>query len=148
VLVEPGQHGLSVTPTRHGESNVERLTAVRMVARTCSRVRTHGRGRHCGVGPSALKPTARRRAALNESTVTSPVTDFSESAGIGHCLPRLVPAASLGPASLGLLLASSLGPAFLGLPPLPPSALPPSASSPAASLRCVCALDEDSLEQQ
>ena len=44
MLVEPGQHGLSIRFTKHGGSNVERLTAVHMVARTCSRVRTH----HCG----------------------------------------------------------------------------------------------------
>ena len=33
-----------------GRVDVERLTAVLMDARTCSRVRTHGRGRRCGVG--------------------------------------------------------------------------------------------------
>ena len=36
-----------------GRVDVERLTAVLMVARTCSRARTHGRGRRCGVGSQA-----------------------------------------------------------------------------------------------
>jgi hypothetical protein len=39
--------------TKHAVSNVERLTAVHMDARTCSRVRAHGRGRRCGVGSQA-----------------------------------------------------------------------------------------------
>ena len=53
--VEPGQHGMSIRCRKHGVSNVVRLTAVLMVARTCSRVRTHGRGRpwRCGVGSQA-----------------------------------------------------------------------------------------------
>ena len=53
MLVEPGQHGMSIRCRKTGRSNVERLTAVLMDARTCSRVRTHGRGRRCGVGSQA-----------------------------------------------------------------------------------------------
>jgi hypothetical protein len=53
VLVQPGQHGMSIRCRKQARSNVERLTAVLMVARTCSRVRTHGRGRRCGVGSQA-----------------------------------------------------------------------------------------------
>ena len=41
---------MSIRCRKTGRSNVERLTAVHMDARTCSRVRTHGRGRRCGVG--------------------------------------------------------------------------------------------------
>ena len=41
---------MSIRCRKTGRSNVERLTAVLMDARTCSRVRTHGRGRRCGVG--------------------------------------------------------------------------------------------------
>jgi hypothetical protein len=46
---------MSIKFTKHAVSNVERLTAVRMVARTCSRVRTHGRGRRCGGGSQARR---------------------------------------------------------------------------------------------
>ena len=63
---------------------VERTTAVRMVARRCSRVRTHGRGTQ---GLWRRLPLKRHRAAaasFNERTVTNQcsvsVTDFFDSA--------------------------------------------------------------------
>ena len=84
--------GLSVRPTKHGQSNVEvsgprRCTWLRARARACAPTR-HGRGRArgCGVGSQAHRARPR---GLNESTVTSPVTALFklysiESAGIGY----------------------------------------------------------------
>ena len=78
VLVEPGQHGLSIRFTKQGGSIVERLTAVHMDARTCSRVsRACAPTGAAGAAAAALKPAARGPTGLNE-TVTSPVTDFFE----------------------------------------------------------------------
>jgi len=59
-----------------GRVDVERLTAVLMDARTCSRVRTHGRGRRCGVGsqgPPPRGPTGLERAVRGQPA------DFAES---------------------------------------------------------------------
>jgi len=55
VLVDPEQHGMSIRFPEQGVSIVERLTAVHMDARTCSRVRAHGRGRRCGGGSQARR---------------------------------------------------------------------------------------------
>ena len=45
-----GTHGRAVVPGWHGQSEIERAAAVRMIARGCAPERTLGRGSACGGG--------------------------------------------------------------------------------------------------
>ena len=89
-----GTHGRAVVPGAHGQSKIEQVAAVRMVARGCACVLALGRGSACGAGfqPLDMAPLLKSRGGTGTDLIkrSHAVDIFFSSAGQISALGRLV----------------------------------------------------------